>query len=173
MGHLARGTTAGSDRQRAPPRISAKIHQASQAGATFIVIDTPPHSDATASKAMETADLVLIPCRPSAFDLAAIKTTAMLVQLLAKPAFVVFTAGPPRADRLHSDAGKLVEAYGIPACPHRIADRAVFRHASALGRTVFEMEAGAKAAGEIEQVHMWACEQVNTSTFALVEGGVR
>lgn len=138
--------------------ISAKIEQAREAGATFIVIDTPPHADAAASKAMEAADLVLIPCRPSAFDLSAVRTTARLVQLLAKPAFVVFTAGPPRADRLHSDAGKLVEAYGIPACPHRTADRAVFRHASALGKTVFEMEAGAKAIGEIEQVHMWACE---------------
>jgi chromosome partitioning protein len=70
----------------APPRIAAKIEQAKEAGATFIVIDTPPHADTTASKAMEAADLVLIPCRPSAFDLAAIRTTARLVQLLAKPA---------------------------------------------------------------------------------------
>ena len=142
-------------------------------GATFMVIDTPPHADATASKAMEVADLVLIPFRPSAFDLAAIRTTGRLVQLLAKPAFVIFTAGPPRADRLLADAGKLVEAYGIPACPHRITDRAIFRHASALGKTVFEMEAGAKAACEIEQVHMWACEQVNTVTCEVVGGHVR
>lgn len=136
----------------APPRIAAKIAQAKEVGATFIVIDTPPHADVTASKAIEAADLVLIPCRPSAFDLAAVKTTARLVQLLAKPAFVIFTAGPPRADRLHADAAKLVETYGLPACPHRIADPAIFRHASALGKTVFELAAGLKAACEIEQV---------------------
>ena len=124
----------------APPRIAAKIEQARQAGATFIVIDTPPHADTTASKAMEAADLVLIPCRPSAFDLAAIRTTARLVQLLAKPAWVVFTAGPPHAERIHADATELVSGFGVPACPHRIADRAAFRHASAAGRTVFELE---------------------------------
>lgn len=83
--------------------LAAKIEQAKEAGATFIVIDTPPHADTTASKAMEAADLVLIPCRPSAFDLAAIRTTATLVQLLAKPAWVANKL-------LQSGAARLSEA---------------------------------------------------------------
>ena len=69
----------------APPRIQAKIGSAKAQGATFIIIDTPPHADSAASKAAEAADLVLIPCRPSAFDLAAIKTTVSLVRLLDCP----------------------------------------------------------------------------------------
>jgi hypothetical protein len=81
----------------APPRIPAKIAAAAQQGAELIVIDTPPHADLAASKAAECADLVLIPCRPSAFDLAAMRTTLRLVELLSRPAFVVFTAGPPSA----------------------------------------------------------------------------
>ena len=103
---------------------------------------------------MEVADLVLIPCRPSAFDLATIRTTARLVQLLAKPTWVVFTAGQPHAQRIHADAAELVSGFGIPVCPHRIGDRAEFRHASAAGKTVFELELGGKAALEIEPVHM-------------------
>jgi cellulose biosynthesis protein BcsQ len=83
----------------APPRIQAKVDAAKQQGATVIVIDTPPHADSAASRAVEVADLVLVPCRPSAFDLAAIKTTVSLVRLFDKPAFVVFTAGPPHAPR--------------------------------------------------------------------------
>jgi chromosome partitioning protein len=79
----------------APPRIAAKVEAAKAQGATFIVVDTPPHADTAATRAVEVADLVLIPCRPSAFDLAAIRTTIQLVRLLGKPAFVVFTAGPP------------------------------------------------------------------------------
>ena len=157
----------------APPRIAAKIEQANAAGATFIVIDTPPHADTTASKAMEAADLVLIPCRPSAFDLAAIRTTARLVQLLNKPAWVVFTAGPPHAERIHADAAELVAGFGVPACPHRIADRAVFRHATAAGKTVFELDPDGRAACEIERVHMWTCEQVNMATRELVGGKTR
>lgn len=157
----------------APPRIAAKVEQAKAAGATFIVIDTPPHADSTASKAIEAADLVLIPCRPSAFDLAAIRTTARLVQLLAKPAWVVFTAGPAHADRIHADAAELVASFGVPVCPHRVADRAAFRHASAAGRTAFEIEPDGKAAREIEHVHVWACEQVNMLRCEQVRGGSR
>jgi chromosome partitioning protein len=79
----------------APPRIQAKVEAAERQGATFIVIDTPPHADSAASRAVEAADLVLIPCRPSAFDLAAIKTTVSLVRLFDKPAYVVFTPARP------------------------------------------------------------------------------
>jgi hypothetical protein len=52
MGRMARGQSAGSDRQR-PPRIQAKVDAAKAQGATFIVIDTPPHADSAASRAVE------------------------------------------------------------------------------------------------------------------------
>lgn len=61
----------------------------------MIVIDTPPHADSAARAAVEVADPVLMPCHPSAFDLSAIQTSAKLVQLLRRAAFVVFTARPP------------------------------------------------------------------------------
>jgi chromosome partitioning protein len=142
-----------------PPRLSAKIEQAMGQGADFIVIDTPPHADSAARAAVEVADLVLIPCRPSAFDLAAIQTTAKLVQLLRKPAFVV-TAGSPNAPRMYQEAGELVESFGTPACPIQIADRAAFRHASAEGRTVMEFEPNGKAADDIRQIYKWTCLQL-------------
>jgi chromosome partitioning protein len=149
----------------APPRLAAKIAQARNQGATFIFIDTPPHADAAASKAVEAADMVLIPCRPSAFDLAAIRTTGQLVKLHGKPAALVFTAGPGRAPKIYADANALVKSFGINVCPHHIADRAAFRHASAAGQSVFEFEPGGRAAAEIAAVHVWLCEQLNMSTF--------
>jgi chromosome partitioning protein len=147
----------------APPRLAAKIAQAQSQGATFTVIDTPPHADVAASKAVEAADLVLIPCRPSAFDLAAIRTTGQLVKLHGKPAILLFTAGPVRATKIYADAAALVQSFGIPVCPHVVADRAAFRHASAAGQTVFEIEPSGRAAAEIAAVHMWLCEQLNMS----------
>jgi chromosome partitioning protein len=148
----------------APPRLAAKIAQAHEQGATFIVIDTPPHADLAASKAVEAADLVLIPCRPSAFDLAAIRTTGQLVKLLGKPAALIFTVGPVRAPKIYAEATALVESFGIQVCPHIVADRAAFRHASAAGQTVFELEPEGRAAAEITSVHIWLCEQLNMST---------
>jgi chromosome partitioning protein len=147
-----------------PPRLLAKIEQAMGQGADFIVIDTPPHADSAARAAVEVADLVLIPCRPSAFDLAAIQTTAKLVQLLRKPAFVVFTAGSPNAPRMYQEAVELVEGFGTPACPIQIADRAAFRHASAEGRTVMEFEPNGRAADDVRHFYKWACLQLGIPT---------
>lgn len=148
----------------APPRLEAKIEQASEQGAQWIVIDTPPHADSAASAAVEAADLVLIPCRPSAFDLAAIKTTASLVKMRGKKAYVVFTAGSPTAPRMYEEAAQLVQDYGLEACPHYIADRAAFRHAAAEGKTVMEIEPHGKAADEVRQLYKWTCEHVDMQT---------
>jgi chromosome partitioning protein len=147
-----------------PPRLAAKVAQAAAQGAEVIVIDTPPHADSAARAAVEVADLVLIPCRPSAFDLSAIQTTAKLVQLLKKPAFVVFTAGPPNAPRIYGEAGELVESYGTPPCPIILADRAAYRHASAEGRSVLETEGAGKAAEEVRQLYAWTCKHLDMST---------
>ena len=147
-----------------PPRLAAKIRQAQEQGAQWILIDTPPHADSAARAAVEVADLILIPCRPSAFDLSAIETTAKLVQLLRKPAYVVFVAGPPNAFRVYQEAGELVESYGTRPCPFQVPDRAAYRHASAEGRTVMELEPAGKAAEDIRQLYEWACRQVVVST---------
>lgn len=148
----------------APGRIAIKVGQAKAEGAKLVIIDTPPHADITATRAMEAADLVLIPCRPSAFDLAAIKTTARLVQLLAKPAYVVFTAGPPNAPRIYADAAALLAEYGIPAAPPLIPERAIYRHACAMGRTIFEVGDCDKAAHELEMLWSWVCETLKMPT---------
>ncbi len=147
-----------------PPRLAAKVDAAKGQGADFIVIDTPPHADSAARAAVEVADLVLIPCRPSAFDLSAIQTTAKLVQLLRKPAFVVFTAGSPNAPRIYQEAGELVDSFGTPPCPIYLPDRAAYRHASGEGRTVMEYEPAGKAAEDIRQFYAWTCRQVGLST---------
>lgn len=147
-----------------PPRLAAKIAAAQGQGAEMIVIDTPPHADSAARAAVEVADLVLIPCRPSAFDLAAIQTTAKLVQLLKKPAFVVFTAGPPNAPRIYQEAGELVESFGTPAFPVLLPDRAAYRHASAEGRTVMELEPAGKAANEVRELYESTCRHLDRST---------
>ncbi len=148
----------------APPNLARKIGQAQAQGAEFIVIDTPPHADSAATKAMEAADLVLIPCRPSAFDLAAIQTTAQLVKSFRKPAYVVFTAGAPNAPRMYEEVSELVEGFGVKACPYPMSDRAAYRHASAEGKTAQEIEPKGKAAQEIQQIYKWTCGLVDMTT---------
>lgn len=145
----------------APPRLAAKIEAARAQGADFIVVDTPPHADSAASAAVALADLVLVPCRPSAFDLAAIRTTGELVNVRGRTGYVVFTAGAPNAPRMYAEASELVEGFnGLEVCPHRVHDRAAYRHAATGGQTVMESDPYGKAAKEIRAVYKWACEHV-------------
>ena len=65
-------------------RLIETLSKAQQLGADIAIIDTPPHADAAAVQAVKAADLVLIPCRPQAFDLHAMKTTADLTNLTQK-----------------------------------------------------------------------------------------
>lgn len=149
----------------APPRLAAKIEAAREQGAEFVVIDTPPHADAAANAAVQAADLVLIPCRPSAFDIAAIQTTANLVRLHNKPAFVVFCAGSPLAPRLLQEAAEVVVGYGLRCSPFALPDRALFRHAAAEGKTALELDGNSKAGEDVWNLYKWTCEQVNMSVL--------
>lgn len=148
----------------APSRVADKLAKAASMGAAFAVIDTPPHADTSATKAAEAADLILVPCRPNAFDLDAIQTTARLVALLRKPAFVVFVGGPPRAPKLYEEASEIVAGYGIPAAPVTLPERASFRHASAQGKAAIDMEPNSKAADDCRALLAWTCEQLNMRT---------
>ncbi len=145
----------------APSRVADKIEKAAAMGAELAIIDTPPHADASATKAAQVANLILIPCRPNAFDLDAIQATARLVALLQKPAFVVFMAGPSRAPRLYEEAGEVVANLGLSVAPRIISDRAAFRHATAEGKTAIETDPQGKAAEEMRSLYMWVCEQLN------------
>jgi chromosome partitioning protein len=152
--------------ESSPNMLASKVDAARRHGAGFIVIDTPPHADSAASAAMQVADLVLIPCRPSAFDLAAIQTTARLVQMFRKPAYVVFTAGSPTAPKLYLESAEAAHAFGLETAPVHIPDRATFRHATAEGRTAMELEPRGKAADEIRQLFEWVCGVVHFPTSA-------
>ena len=144
-----------------PPRLAAKIDAAKRGGADFIVIDTPPHADNAASVAIDLADLVLIPCRPSGFDLDAVVTTARLVEMRKARAAVVWMAGQVNAPRIYAEVAELVKVLGLDICPHQMPERAAFRHATGAGQTAREYAPGSKAAGEAQQVYLWTCEQVN------------
>ena len=154
-------------------RLPDKLAALETAGAEFAVIDTPPHADIMARTACRVADLILIPCRPRAFDLDAIRATAELAQASGKPAFVVFTAGPVRAALLYSDAAKIIGDIGLQVAPAMLPDRAAFHHAVGEGKTVAEFEPYGKAASDVEALFKWTCKQVclKTSKRVRVKAG--
>jgi chromosome partitioning protein len=155
-------------RKEAPPVvIPAKtatlvrtLERVAQHGADVVVIDTPPLAEAEARSAAKVADLVLVPCRPNAFDLHSIRTTTDLTRFAARPAFAVFNAGPAAAPRLYAETTELVAEIGLKVAPVRLSERATFRHATGSGQAAQEIEPEGKGAAEVSAVWQWICEQV-------------
>ena len=156
-------------RKEAPPTVipaktatlTRTLEKATQHGAEFAVIDTPPLAEAEARSAAKAADLVLVPCRPNAFDLHSIRTTTDLTRFAAKPAFALFNAGPVAAARLYAETTDLVVEIGMKVAPVRLSERANFRHSTGSGQAAQETEPQGKAAAEVDALWCWICQQVN------------
>lgn len=143
-----------------PSRLGRTIEGAKKNGVDFVVIDTPPHADAAAREAIKAADLVLIPTKPRAFDLAALEPIADLVDFAQTPAFVLLNAVPAGATVLTEEAKKTAKGMGLKLCPVTLGDRAAFHRSSAKGETASESDPEGKAAKEIEKLWKWVSKQL-------------
>lgn len=147
-----------------PARLAKTITDAEALGAQVVIVDTPPHADTAAREAVKVADLVLVPCRPRAFDLHAVKTTADLVSFAGKEAFVVFNAAPPRGAALLTEAAAIIDKLGLKTAPVMIAERAAYHRSTAAGKVASEIEPDGKAAEEMAALWAWVCSQVRMPT---------
>ena len=145
-------------------RLPALIKAAQENGADFLILDTAPNADQTASLAARAADVVLIPCRPAAFDLEAVETTLMLARTAHKPAYVVLNAVPARSGGIDKEAAATLTAQGAWVAPHQLTQRAAFAHGVIDGRTAQEFEPSGKAAAEVEAIYKWLCGTVDMPT---------
>jgi len=144
-------------------RIPALVKAAQENGADFLVLDTAPNADQTASLAARAADVVLIPCRAAAFDLEAIETTLLLSKAATKPAYVVLNAVPPRSG-IGKEAAEGLAARGAQVAPAQLSHRAAFAYGVIDGRTAQEYEPTGKAAEEVAALYMWLCGLVDMPT---------
>ena len=142
-----------------PARLTRTIDSATKQGMDFVVIDTPPHADAAAREAIKAADIVLIPTRLRAFDLAALEPIVDLVAMARTPAFVVFNAVPSGAKLLTAEAEAVAKRLGLAICPVQLGERAAFHRSSAKGETAAEIDPEGKAAKEIEKLWKWLRKQ--------------
>jgi len=89
-----------------PSRLAAALEKAEENGVDFAVIDTPARSEQSALAAAKVADLVLIPCRPQAYDLETIPNTKEILALAGHtPALAILNAVPAFGDR-HEQAAR-------------------------------------------------------------------
>lgn len=138
-----------------PARLARTIENAGREGVQLVVIDTPPHAEAAMREAVKAANLVLIPTRPRAFDLHALKGIADLVQFTGTPAHVVLNGVPARATKMVEEAKATVDELGLETCPVIFGERADFHRSSSSGEVASEIDANGKAALEVKALWEW------------------
>jgi chromosome partitioning protein len=131
-----------------PASLTKEIERASADGYGLAIIDTAPHADHAALQAARNADLIVVPCRPATFDLAAISATLDLCKLANRQAVVVINAAPIRS-RVVQEAIDAVTEKGGTVSPIVIRQRVAYQHCLIDGRTAGEFEPGGQAATEI------------------------
>ena len=153
------GATSGkrrhpSSRSAQATRLGPIIEAAERTGAGLIVIDTAPHAADAALEAARAADEILIPCRASAADLAAIGATIDIAHLAGRPATAVLNAVPVRTP-LAGEARTAIAAYGIETSPVIVHQRIAHVHAWTNGLTAEEYAPTSKAASESAALFEW------------------
>jgi chromosome partitioning protein len=132
---------------------------ARQDGIQLAIVDAAPHATADAAKLARAADLVVIPCRPSVFDIAAAEGAVRIAKASGTKAVFVLSACPFRAPEI-AETREALAGYDLPVAPIEITDRRAFSRALATGRSVTEFETDGKAADEIRALWVWLQEQI-------------
>jgi chromosome partitioning protein len=145
-------------------RLAEGLKAAERGAFELAIIDTPPAAGPQAFTAAQSANLILIPCRPSLVDLDAIRRTAQLIKSLNIPAFVVFNAAPHSATTLLEDARAIAEEAGLSAAPTVLRERSAYRASWPLGKGVVETEPSSKAAQELIELKDWVLAQLQVCT---------
>ena len=135
-------------------RLAEVLATSKDHGAKMALIDTAPHSEASALAAARLADMVLIPSRPGIFDLRAIAASADIAALAKTPACAVLNAVPSRG-ALADEAQDAIRSYGLPVAPVRVGHRVAFVHSATHGQAAVEFERDGKAAEEIFGLYRW------------------
>jgi chromosome partitioning protein len=111
-------------------------------------------------------DFVLIPCRPSAFDLSDIGATVEAVREAGTPGTIVINAAPPRrgftVQSIVTEARDALADYGLSVAPMAISQRADFQYGPIDGRTAGELNPSGKAAEEVRKLWQWLQGEMNT-----------
>ena len=147
-----------------PSRLANALEKAAHAGVDLAIVDTPARVEHAAAEAARASDLVIIPCKPSIYDLETLHATIELVKSRAKrPPVVVLHAVPAQGTR-HEQAMQAIRAMGVAVCPALIGQRVAFEYAAQLGQSAPEYEPDGKAAAEIRHFYKSICRVLDTST---------
>lgn len=127
----------------------------------WLFIDTPPSRSPVVHDAIRAATVVVIPARPTIFDLTAVQETIGIARDGGKPYMVVINAAPAKRDGVESPivarAREGLSGLNVPLWSGQITNRANFALALAAGEGAREYDPESHAAAEIGR--LWSAIQ--------------
>jgi chromosome partitioning protein len=141
-----------------------KLRALEAAGYAVAIIDTPPAITEAIRAVLATANLVVIPVRPSPHDLRAVGSTVELVRETGKSFVFAMTQAKPNA-RLTVTGVAALSAHGVVA-PAIIHDRVDYAGSMIDGRTVQETDPKGRSAAEMTELWNFVQERIAKSTKA-------
>src|SRR6266851_2946608 len=136
-----------------PEALAANLAELRSYGTAIAVIDTPPALTGSIEQVIATADLIVIPARPSPHDLRAASGTVEMARKAGKPFMFVVNGASPRAS-ITAQAVAALSEHGRVA-PVILYQRTEFAASMIDGRTVMETAASGRSSQEI--VELWQC----------------
>ena len=147
------------------------IRAAKDAGIEWVFIDTPPQVSGIVNDAIKAATLVVIPARPSVFDLDAVKETVAYARERRKPYAIVLNGAPPKRDNVESpiaaSARESLEKLKAPVWSGQISHRTTYSLSIAEGEGAREYDPDSQAATEIARLF----SAIERSVKAIQGGG--
>ena len=141
-------------------RLPNILKLAADNGATLAILDTAPHTEASALDAARAAEMVVIPCKPALIDLQSIGSTIDVIRLAKVAARIVFNSVPSRGD-LTGQAREAMSIYDAPCSPCELGHRIAFVHAYNAGLAVQEYEPNGKASNEIQALYTYLASEID------------
>lgn len=121
-----------------------------------IVIDAPPRVTELARSCIMAADLIVIPCTPSPYDIWASEETVNLVKeaiIYKENLKYCFTINRKIVNTaIGRDVVDVLNEMEMPVLKSHVGQRVIFAEAAASGKTVFDLEPESKAADEIQKL---------------------
>jgi chromosome partitioning protein len=123
-------------------------------GIDWLIIDTGPGLLRAIEPAIAASDLIVVPIKPSAFDLEAVDPILEVINDLRKPYLMVLNEIDPRAPKMSNSAREYLRESGHLVAVQAVAQRMPYRAALTLGKSGPEVERDGKCAEEIRS--LWA-----------------
>jgi chromosome partitioning protein len=132
------------------------IKAAKDAGLEWVFIDTPPQMSGIVNDAIKAATLVVIPARPSVFDLDSVKDTIAYCRERRKPYALVINGAPAMRDGnpapVTALARESLDKLKAPVWAGQITHRTTYSLAIAEGEGAREFDPDSLAANEISRL---------------------